>query len=247
MSTGRITPKALYAVVEATWPPASTHICGPFTLREGAGGGKRVSAATARTPARAEERTVAEDAMRAMGQAPLFMIRAGDDALDANLNEADYAIIDPVNIYTAPADTLTTPAPPRTATFNIWPPLEIQREIWASGGTTPARIDVMTRSTCTKTAILGRDGDRPAGTGYVALHDSIAMVHAIEVLEPNRRRGLGRYMMQEAALWAKANGATTLAVICTEANCAANALYAGLGMTLATCYHYRHLPQEPAT
>ncbi|MBZ8118861.1 GNAT family N-acetyltransferase [Roseovarius sp. LXJ103] len=247
MSVPRITPETLYAVVEATWPPASTHVCGPFTLRQGAGGGKRVSAATARAAAGAQKRMAAEDAMRAMGQAPLFMIRAGEDALDASLAEAGYAVIDPVKIYIVPTGALTSPAPPRTATFHIWPPLEIQREIWASGGIDAARLDVMSRSTCAKTAILGRDGDRPAGTGYVALHEGIAMVHAIEVLPQNRRRSLGRYMMQEAALWAKAQGAGTLAVICTEANTAANALYAELGMTLAARYHYRHLPQEPVT
>ena len=35
----------LFAALEATWPPASSQRLGPFRLRDGAGGGKRVSAA----------------------------------------------------------------------------------------------------------------------------------------------------------------------------------------------------------
>jgi len=243
-------PETLYEVIEATWPPASTQPCGPFTLRNGADGGKRVSAATARTPARAQERAAvqnAQDAMRAMDQAPLFMIRQGDEALDKVLADAGYTIIDPVNIYAGPTSLLTATRPPRTSTFNLWPPLQIQRDIWAAGGIGPARIDIMERSVCPKTALFGRDDNRPAGTGYAAIHQGIAMVHAVEVLPRHRRRGLGRYMMHAAALWAETHGAATLAVTCTHANTAANALYPALGMTLAARYHYRHLTQEHAT
>ena len=39
----------LYEVLDATWPAASMARVGPWTIREGAGGGKRVSAATAET------------------------------------------------------------------------------------------------------------------------------------------------------------------------------------------------------
>ena len=38
-------PAMLHAVAEATWPPAATQTLGPVTLRDGKGGGKRVSAA----------------------------------------------------------------------------------------------------------------------------------------------------------------------------------------------------------
>ena len=41
-----ITAQDLYDVVDTTWPAAATHAIGCFTLRDGQGGGKRVSAAT---------------------------------------------------------------------------------------------------------------------------------------------------------------------------------------------------------
>ena len=42
-----MTPAELYATLEATWPPAARRRVGPWTIRDGQGGGKRVSAATA--------------------------------------------------------------------------------------------------------------------------------------------------------------------------------------------------------
>jgi ribosomal protein S18 acetylase RimI-like enzyme len=41
-----MTPDLLAEVMEATWPPARRWALGPVTLRDGAGGGKRVSAAS---------------------------------------------------------------------------------------------------------------------------------------------------------------------------------------------------------
>ncbi|NJS39630.1 MAG: GNAT family N-acetyltransferase, partial [Rhodobacteraceae bacterium] len=40
-----MTPDTIAAVMEATWPPAHHWQAGPFLMRDGAGGGKRVSAA----------------------------------------------------------------------------------------------------------------------------------------------------------------------------------------------------------
>ena len=42
-----MTPATLQAAMDATWPAAAMHRAGPWMLRNGAGGGKRVSAATA--------------------------------------------------------------------------------------------------------------------------------------------------------------------------------------------------------
>ncbi len=61
----------LYDVIEATWPPASLTEVGPFTIRDGAGGGKRVSAATINQPVTADDLPIAEAAMQALGQAPI--------------------------------------------------------------------------------------------------------------------------------------------------------------------------------
>ena len=234
-----MTPSQLYAVVEATWPAAETVERGCWTIRDGHGGGKRVSAATARTDAiTAADLPAAESAMRALGQTPLFMIRAGDEALDTLLAGAGYGVIDPVNIHLAPVSELNAPQPHSTS-FAIWEPLAIQIDMWATGGIGPDRVAVMRRAQCPKTSILARDGQRAAATAYVGLHDGVAMVHALEVTPHCRRRGMGRRVMLRAAAWARENGATHIAAVCTQENAAANALYASLGMALVGQYHYR--------
>lgn len=229
----------LYEVIEATWPAAAIRTLGPFTIRDGAGGGKRVSAATTRAPVAPHDLAAAEDAMRALGQTPLFMIRQGEEALDEMLQDAGYDVIDPVNVYLCDTAPLACAEMPRLATFTIWEPLRIMREIWATGGINAARVAVMERAKGPKTGLFGRHGDRPAASGFVALHEGIAMVHALEILPRHRRQGLGRLMMQRAARWAQDQGATRIAVICTEANTGANALYGAMGFACVGHYHYR--------
>lgn len=231
--------QTLYAVTEATWPPAHIQSLGPVTIREGRGGGKRVSAATVTRMITTDELAEAETAMRALGQTPLFQLREGDGALDALLAAEGYEVVDPVNLYVMPVERLTVEKPPRVSTFSIWEPLEIMREIWADGGIGPARISVMERVTGPKTALLGRHKDQPAATGFAAIHQGIAMVHALEVHARHRRAGMGRLMMLQAAHWAQAEGAQHLAVICTKSNQGANGLYSSMGFTHVGDYHYR--------
>jgi len=228
----------LYDVINRTWPAARRWCRGPWTLRDGQRGGKRVSAATARHAVAADDVALAEREMAAIGQTPLFMIRAGDEALDTLLAGAGYAVIDPVNIHLAPVTDLNAPQPHSTS-FAIWEPLAIQIDMWAQGGIGPGRVAVMRRAQCPKTSILARDGQRAAATAYVGLHDGIAMIHALEVAPHCRRRGMGRRVMLRAAGWARENGATHIAAVCTQQNTAANALYASLGMALVGQYHYR--------
>jgi GNAT superfamily N-acetyltransferase len=235
------TDPLFYAVSEATWPPASKSALGSVTLRQGLGGGSRVSAATVNGPVNENDLTAAERAMREMGQAPLFMIRDGEDALDAQLELRGYEVMDPVNIWACPAARLADIAIPRVTTFCIWQPLAIQREIWAMGGIGPERVAVMERVSGAKTALLSRHSDKPAGTGFCAIHDGVAMVHALEILPHQRRKGMGLWMMRQAARWALDNGAERLSVICTKRNAGANGLYASLGMALVGQYHYRNL------
>lgn len=244
-----MTPDArrLYAVTEATWPPARAWCDGPWTLRDGAGGGKRVSAATAEGPVTTDDLAQAESTMRAMGQTPLFMIREGDEALDALLADESYSMIDPVNLYVGPVGPLTQEPPARATTYAIWEPLEIQKDIWAEGGIGPARVAVMQRAKGPKTAILTRNGQHPAGVGFAAIHDQIAMLHALEVRPEDRRTGQGRNATKQAALWAARNGAEYLATLCTQANTGACALYTSLGMACVGQYHYRIKEEGPGT
>jgi len=241
MSTSLTDPK-YYAVVEATWPTAAKRQLGPITLREGQGGGSRVSAASVEGSATEAEIETAEQAMRAMGQDCLFMIRDGQDDLDAQLDARGYLVKDPVNLWVCPIEKLMDVEIPRVTTFALWSPLEIQREIWIAGGIGMARQAIMERVSGPKAALLGRYDDKPAGAGFVAVHDGVAMVHALEILPHQRRRGMGVWMMRQAAFWAAENGATEMAVLCTKENAGANGLYASLGMTNGGQYHYRQLP-----
>lgn len=236
-----VTAAALFDAVDTTWPAARRIEQGPWMLRDGAGGGKRVSAATAIAAFDHPQIDDAEAAMRQMGQPALFMIRPGDDALDAALQARGYAIVDPVVMLTCPVAHLTDQPLRRVTTFTIWEPLAIMTEIWAQGGIGPARLAVMERAQI-KTAVLARWGDKPAGTGFVALAGKIAMVHAVEVLPAQRRQGVAQWIMRQAAFWSAERGAETLAVLCVKSNRAAVALYSGLGFTPATSYHYRLEP-----
>ncbi|RYI34719.1 MAG: GNAT family N-acetyltransferase [Acetobacteraceae bacterium] len=229
-----MTPEQLAEVMEATWPPATSRKIGAFKLRDGAGGGKRVSAASL-------EGSFTEadlDAVEAAMAEPLMLIRAGEAALDAALEGRGWRVIDPVVAYAAPVTELTADLPFLTA-FPHWPPLEIARSIWAEGGIGHQRVAVMDRVLGPKAALLGRIDDRSAGVAFVACHGAEAMVHALEVAEPHRRNGLGRALLHAAANWAESQGATRLSLVVTRQNTAARALYARLGMQTVGEYHYR--------
>jgi GNAT superfamily N-acetyltransferase len=228
-----MTPESLSAVMEATWPPFRAWRDGPFTFREGAGGGKRVSAVSCDGDW-SEGDLAALDSMAE----PLVLIRAGDAALDVALDARGWQIVDPVVAYAAPVAELQAELP-ALAAFPHWPPLAIARSIWEEGGIGPARLAVMERASGPKAAILARDGDRPAGVAFVACHGAEAMLHALEVRPAHRRRGIGATLMHAAALWAAAEGAGRLSVVVTERNSAARALYARLGMQVVGQYHYR--------
>ncbi|NHB76362.1 GNAT family N-acetyltransferase [Rhodobacter calidifons] len=229
-----MTPDRLAEVLEATWPPLRRWQVGPFTLRDGAGGGKRVSAASCEGPFTEADLTAAEAAMAQ----PLMLVRAGDATLDAALDARGWRLVDPVVAYAAPVAGLTAVLPPLAA-FPHWPPLEIACAIWAEGGIGPARVAVMERAAGPKAAILARSGDRPAGVAFVACHGPEAMLHALEVRPALRRQGVGATLMRAAANWAQTHGATRLSLVVTRQNSAACALYARLGMTVAGQYHYR--------
>lgn len=229
----------LAEVMEATWPPAAWQPCGPFLLRDGRGGGKRVSAATAEGVWDGAALTDAEAAMQVMGQRPLFLIRQGDEALDATLATRGYAVIDPVLAYAAPVAAVAAEGAAYMTTFPHWPPMEIAKSLWAEGGIGPARLAVMDRVQGAKCAILSRANDRAAGVAFVACHGRHAMLHGLEVAPALRRQGSAHNILRAAAAWAQAEGADTLSLVVTTANAPARALYASLGMAAVGHYHYR--------
>ncbi|PPB82397.1 acetyltransferase (GNAT) family protein [Albidovulum inexpectatum] len=231
----------LFAVTEATWPAAALHRAGAFVVRQGQGGGKRVSSATLDGPWDARDIAAAEAMHARLDQPSLFMIRPGEEALDTALAARGYVVVDPVHIFHARLDVgvpLCGPVPPVSA-FEIWPPLAVMRDIWAEGGIGPERQAVMQRAKGPKTAILARSRDRAAGVAFVAIHDGTAMLHALHVLPQLRRQGSAVNIMRKAAHWAQDHGAGQLSVVVTRANAAACTLYSSLGMQIVAGYHYR--------
>lgn len=235
--------ETLYAVIAGTWPPADEQVSGPWVIRIGAGGGSRVSAATAQGPVADADIAQAENAMRAAGQMPLFMIRAGDAGLDDMLAARGYLRKDTTNIYAAPVGAVATMRPPPVTSFAVWPPLAVQEEIWAAGGIGKERLAVMARAAHPKTTLLGRLNDQPAGTVYVGITAKCAMIHALEIAPAHRRQGLAQHLTRAAAFWAQDNGADYLTLVTTQVNDAANALYTSLGMAHVGQYHYRRFPE----
>ncbi|MFN5828575.1 MAG: GNAT family N-acetyltransferase [Rhodobacterales bacterium] len=228
----------LFAANEATWPAGRRLAVGGFTLRDGGGGGRRVSCATCDGDWTEDHLDRAEAAMAGLGQPLQFMIRPGDERLDAGLAQRGYRVVDPTVIYAAPI-TAFEPAPDPMTAFPHWPPLAITQTLWAGAGIGPARLAVMHRAPAPRAAVLGRSGDRPAGVAFVAVHGTTAMLHALAVPEPMRRTGVGATLLRRAAVWAGENGALALGVAVTEANGPARALYASLGMKAVGQYHYR--------
>ena len=208
-------------------------------MRDGQGGGQRVSAATP-LGAGPEDIAAAEAAQAALGQPPLFRLSLPqDEALDSALAALGYGLHDPTVILAAPIANLTRLPLPPLAAFPVWPPLAAQTALWDATGIGPARRAVMARAPGPRASILGRLGDRLAATAFVAVHDSAAMLHTLEVAPAARRQGMGALIMRAAAHWGMAQGAGWLAVAVTRANTPACALYAGLGMAEVGSYHYR--------
>ncbi len=245
-------PGALFAALHATWPAAEERRFGPFVLRRGAGGGRRVSSATLSTPPPehlpAETITEAESAMREWGQAPGFMIRrladpegdAAEQTLAAALVRRSYTERDPTVMLAAPLDTLlATPRnKPGETLVNEGAPLRLQEEIWAEGGIGPARLGVMGRVRGPRAFLLSRKGQRPGGVGFVAVAGDIGFLHALFVPADLRGRGHGRRLLGAAAAFAGRHGARHLAVVTTGGNLPARQLFVNAGMTFCGGYTY---------
>ncbi|MEO0994282.1 MAG: GNAT family N-acetyltransferase [Pseudomonadota bacterium] len=231
-------PERLLAAVDATWPPAEMMERDGWVLRRGAGGGKRVSAAS-RLPGAEPDVTAAVAGLAAWAQPPLFRLDPGDGALDTELAADGYALIDPVVLYAASVATLTDDRDETARIIRVSTPVAVAAEIWAAGGIGPGRLAVMERAEGPRVTLIARRDDRPLGVAFCALDGPVAMIHAVEVLADHRRRGLGAELLTGVANWAAAEGAETLALAVTEANTGARALYERAGMVPAGHYHYR--------
>jgi N-acetylglutamate synthase len=228
-------PITCLRAMEATWPPKACWEQGGWLLRDGGGGGKRVGAATALNDG--ADPAMLEAVTAARGGGALVRLGPSDTAMQAKLQAAGYYLLDPSLIYAAPIGDLAEP-PAAVTLFNIWPPLAIMREVWAENDIGPARLAVMDRACSPRTAFVARIQDRVAGVAFCAIHDGFAMLHAVAVTAPFRRKGVARNILRGAAHWAQEQGADWLALAVTKANTPARALYEGAGMRVIASYCY---------
>ncbi len=232
----------LLAVLEATWPSASvdeTAVPG-WRLRDGAGGGKRVSSAVSLGGRNFE--AVAE-AMRARGERPLIQVPGSDEALDRALEEAGWEIVDPTVLMVGRSDALAAlPLPKQAKNVHVRARLVLLDEIWEAGGVDAARRAVMARCPLPHVTVLSRTDEAVAGVAWVAVDGDVGMVHAIEVRAEHRRQGSGRSALAGAARFAAEQGAPWLALAVTEANAPARAMYEAAGMETVARYRYRRAP-----
>ena len=70
----------LLETLEKTWPAAATYVRSGWVIRQGNGGGKRVSAGTAERPGTVPDIDLAEAEMTGLDQPHLFMVRQGEEA-----------------------------------------------------------------------------------------------------------------------------------------------------------------------
>lgn len=240
-----MTPSAerLHAALEATWPPAARRRLGAFSLRDGGGGGRRVSAATLDGALTGDALDAVEAAMREGGGRPLFMVRPGQEALDAALAARGYELVDPTVFHVGALAALAEKPRP-SSLFDCWPPLALQKQIWRDAGIGPERLAVMARAPEPRAAFIARFRNRAAGVGFCALDGDIAMLHALKIEPSFRRQGVARYMVRGIANWARAQGAQWLGLAVAERNLAARGLYSALGMAEAGGYHYREARED---
>lgn len=231
-------------LLAATWPPAQIWPLGPWLMRDGQGGGKRVCAASlqdgaAFSPA---DLDAAEAAMRRLAQRPVFAVWPCDRNLDMALDQRGYQVIDPVLFLAAGSTLLAAALPANSFAYPHWPPLALGQEIWQAASIPMAAQKIMARAQGPKTALILRHRDQIVGLCFVAMAGQSAMLHALEVLPNHRRAGHGRSLIRAAATWAAGHGAQDLALLVTRKNIAARALYEGMGMAQRGQYHYRLRP-----
>ncbi|MCJ8140655.1 GNAT family N-acetyltransferase [Falsirhodobacter halotolerans] len=212
--------RSVLDAMEATWPPVRRWRQGPWRMRDGGGGGSRVSAATL-------------EGAYDSAPPPFVQLTDAEAALDADLAARGYTLDDVVAIYVSPMADL--PSAPCAA---AWPPAPEALATWAAGGKIGAgRRTVMERAGVPKAVIWV-----PGAAAFVGVAGDLAVLHALEVVAEHRRKGLARQVVAGAVAWSAAQGATRFGLVVSADNRPARALYDALGMTCIGFYRYRKAP-----
>ncbi|AGT07665.1 GNAT family N-acetyltransferase [Paracoccus aminophilus] len=231
---------ALAQAFETTWPAAEYHDIGGFRVGRGLGGGGRISSARALGPDwHADGIEAAAQLQRDWDQPETFRVWSEETALADALTARGFRQDRPTLVMAVEAAQLTDREIPLVTVFPIWPPLAIQREIWAEGNIAGPRQAAMERvAPLPHTSLLGRIEDHASASAFVAADGDVAMIHAIEVEPKMRRKGMADWLLRGAAHWARDHDASRLALAVTAANAPAIALYEKLGFAPVARYGY---------
>lgn len=233
---------ALLEALEATWPPAQSARFGGLVAGRGAGGGGRLSSIRQVGDWGEADLDAALAQQDAWGESRLVRVFDGQEALAGAARARGLAPRQPTAILAAPLEVLLAGAIPRMTAFALWPPLAVQRAMWQAHGITPARQAAMARVAGPHVAVLGRHGDRAAGTGFCAVCGPVAGLHAVVVEPAMRGARLGEHMLRRAAEWAHGQGAQVMALAVTRENAPALRLYTRLGFQETAGYVYFAAP-----
>ena len=222
-----------------TWPPKKIIKFGSWTIRIGDGAGKRASAISLDGNWEDSSFKELKELLQNLSKSEIFMVYQSDSIIEKKLENLNYQIFDQSFIFEITVKELIKNKPPPVSMFSIWPPLNIQRELWSANGIGVQRQAVMNRVTQSKTSILGRWKDNPVASAFVAKSGDVAFLHALVVDKNFRQQGVGKALMQHAGQWAYSHNCKKLMVVTTAANTAANNLYTSLEFQLVNKYHYR--------
>ena len=229
---------AIARAFEATWPAAEYADTGALRTGRGLGAGGRVSSTIALAPDWSDaDLDAAEQVHRGWDQPAMFRLPDSDRRLAGTLTARGYRPRTPTAIMAAACAALQGDVPALTV-FALWPPIEIQRQLWASGHIVPARQAVMERVRGPRMSFLGQLDDRAAASAFAAIEGDVAMIHAIEVTPRFRRRGMAGWLIRAAAQWAAENGAARLGLAVSRANAGARLAYDRFGFREVGAYSY---------
>ena len=226
-------------LLEDTWPPGEVIHFDNWTIRISNGAGKRASAISLEGVWEEASFIRLKKFLKRLGKSEIFMIYQSGSLFEKELNNRNYQVFDKSCIFEISVSELIKNEPPPISMFSIWPPLEIQKQLWNSNGVGWQRQAVMNRANQIKTSILARWDDNPVASAFIAKSGNVAFLHALVVEQNFRRQGVARALIRYAGQWADRNNCARLMVVTTEANSAANSLYTSLKFQLVNKYHYR--------
>lgn len=247
----------LIDALEATWPPEAVSELHGCRIRSAPGAGSRVnSIRPLRFDLSDDALAEVEAAATEAAGAPLWALpEALDDARDpaselaSRLTARGYEAFDPCFFMTGAPEAVHAAALERraarvgeseVAALAMRCPLAAVERIWAMGGVGPERLAVMRRAEGPSETFIARRGQRLGGVGFVSVDPAtgIAYVHALEIVEQARGKGVGPMIMAASAKFAAEHGAEQLAVSARRHNLPALALFEGVGLSRVGGYVY---------